>query len=97
MRKSFDALSGLVNNVLERNPFHGDVFIFINRTRNKIKLLHWQGGSFTLYYKRLEQGRFVWPRAQSGAVHLSHAQLSMLLEGIDWRPPARRYRPQHSA
>ena len=47
-----------------------------------------------LYVKRLERGRFVWPQAASGVVHLSRAQLSMLLEGIDWRRPMRTWQPQ---
>ena len=50
-----------------------------------------------LYAKRLERGRFVWPQATSGVVHLSNAQLSMLLEGIDWRRPTRTWQPQHAA
>ena len=84
MRKSFDALSGLVNNVLERNPFHGDVFIFINRTRNKIKLLHWQGLSFTLYYKRLENGTFELPQYDESvkSISLSYTQMVMILDGL---------------
>ena len=84
MRKSFDGLSGLVNNVLERNPFHGDVFIFINRTRNKIKLLHWQGVSFTLYYKRLEKGTFELPKYDESvkSISLSYTQMVMILDGL---------------
>ena len=84
MRKSFDGLSGLVNNVLERNPFHGDVFIFINRTRNKIKLLHWQGVSFTLYYKRLEKGTFELPQYDESvkSISLSYTQMVMILDGL---------------
>ena len=65
MRKSFDGLSGVIRNILERNPCSGDVFIFINRSRNKIKLLHWQGIGFTLYYKRLEEGTFELPEYDS--------------------------------
>ena len=61
MRKSFDGLSAVVQNALGSNPLNGDVFIFINRRRDKIKLLHWQGISFTLYYKRLEEGTFEVP------------------------------------
>lgn len=61
MRKSFEGLAGLVQNNIENNPCSGDVFIFINRRHDKIKLLHWQGISFTLYYKRLEEGIFELP------------------------------------
>ena len=55
MRKSFDGLSGLVKNQLAADPRSGDVFLFINKNRDKIKLLHWSGSSYTLYYKRLER------------------------------------------
>jgi transposase len=84
MRKSFDALSGIVRNELGGNPCGGDVFIFINRSRNKIKLLHWQGIGFTLYYKRLEEGTFE-PLAydpQVGSITLSYPQIVLLVDGL---------------
>jgi transposase len=56
MRKSFDALCGLVISVMQRQPTSGEVFVFLNRSRTHIKLLHWEHGGFVLYYKRLEQG-----------------------------------------
>jgi len=55
----------------------------------RVKILWWDGDGLCLYAKRLERGRFVWPRATDGSVHLTAAQLSMLLEGIDWRRPLR--------
>ena len=58
MRKSFDALSGLVRNELDRDPASGEVYVFVNRSRSCIKLLHWESGCFVLYYKRLEKGTF---------------------------------------
>ena len=84
MRKSFDGLSAVVQNALESNPLNGDVFIFINRRRDKIKLLHWQGISFTLYYKRLEEGTFEVPTydPQAGSITLSYAQMVMLVDGL---------------
>jgi transposase len=84
MRKSFDGLSGLVQNNLGNNPLNGDVFIFINRRRDKIKLLHWQGVSFTLYYKRLEEGTFEVPSydMEAGSITLSYAQMVMLVDGL---------------
>ena len=84
MRKSFDGLSGLVQNTLGSNPCSGDVFIFINRRRDKIKLLHWQGISFTLYYKRLEEGTFEVPTydPEAGSVALSYTQIVMLVDGL---------------
>ena len=59
-----------------------------------VKLLRYDGDGFCLYAKRLEQGRFVWPSAREGVVHLTPAQLAMLLEGIDWRAPQRTWQPQ---
>ena len=84
MRKSFDGLSGLVKNILNRNPFHGDVFIFINKRRDKIKLLHWQGVSFTLYYKRLEEGTFELPQYDQTVktIALSYTQKVMIIDGL---------------
>lgn len=84
MRKSFDGLSGLIQNELEDNPCSGDVFIFINKQRNRMKLLHWQQNSFTLYYKRLEEGTFELPNydPEAGAIVLSYTQLAMLVDGL---------------
>jgi len=84
MRKSFDGLSGLVQNNLESNPCSGDVFIFINKRRDKIKLLHWQGISFTLYYKRLEKGTFELPEYDSciGSIAVNYTQLVMIIDGL---------------
>jgi transposase len=58
-----------------------------------VKLLWWDGYSLCLFSKRLERGRFIWPAAECGTVSLSRAQLSMLLEGIDWRRPERTFEP----
>ncbi len=84
MRKSFDALSGLIRNHLDSNPQNGDVFIFINKCRDKIKLLHWQGSGFLLYYKRLEKGTFELPRYDTsvGSITLSYAQIVMIVDGL---------------
>jgi len=84
MRKSFDGLSGLIRNELDGNPCSGDVFIFINRNRNKMKLLHWQGIGFTLYYKRLEEGTFepLDYDTQAGSISLTYAQIVMLIDGL---------------
>jgi len=84
MRKSFDGLSGLVKNQLCRDPRSGDVFLFINKSRDKIKLLHWDGGGYTLYYKRLERGRFELPSYQqkTGSIKLNYARLVMILDGL---------------
>jgi transposase len=84
MRKSFNSLSGIVRNELGGDPCSGDVYIFINKTRDKVKLLHWQGIGFTLYYRRLEEGTFDVPRydQQVGSISLSYTQLVMLVDGL---------------
>lgn len=97
MRKGFDGLSALVQTALSREPFSGQLFVFRGRRGDRVKVLWWDGQGLCLYYKRLERGRFVWPQARDGVVHLSPAQLSMLLEGIDWRRPERTDRPQQAA
>lgn len=84
MRKGFDGLSGLVTNELQQSPTNGDVFVFINKFRNKIKLLHWAGSGFTLYYKRLESGIFDIPHydIKTGSYLLNYTQMVMLIDGI---------------
>ena len=97
MRKGMDGLSALVQTALAERPFSGDVFVFRGKRGDLLKLLWWSGDGMNLYVKRLERGRFVWPQATSGSVHLTGAQLSMLLEGIDWRRPVRTAQPQLAA
>lgn len=94
MRKSFDGLSGIVRNELGGNPCSGDVFIFINRTRNKIKLLHWQSIGFTLYYKRLEEGTFETLEydPQVGSITLSYTQIVLLIDGLSIKNIQKRKR-----
>jgi transposase len=89
MRKGFDGLAALVQTRLAEDPFCGHVFVFRGRRGDRVKLLWWSGDGLCLFAKRLERGRFVWPQAADGVVSLTHAQLSMLLEGIDWRRPLR--------
>lgn len=97
MRKGFDGLAALVQNALASNPFCGHVFVFRGRRGDIIKVLWFDGQGLMLLAKRLERGRFVWPQATSGSVSLTPAQLSMLLEGIDWRMPARTQIPELAA
>jgi transposase len=94
LRRGFTGLSAAVQTVLEQDPFGGQVFVFRGRRGDLIKLLWWDGDGLCLFAKRLERGRFVWPQAESGTVSLTRAQLSMLLEGIDWRQPARTWKPE---
>ena len=94
MRRGFQGLSAQVQTVLEQEPYSGHVFVFRGRRGDLIKLLWFDGDGLCLFQKRLEHGRFIWPQATSGTVSLSRAQLSMLLEGIDWRRPDRTWEPQ---
>ena len=94
LRRGFTGLSALAQTVLEQDPYSGHVFVFRGRRGDLIKLLWWDGDGLCLFAKRLERGRFVWPQATHGSVNLSSAQLSMLLEGIDWRRVERSYPPQ---
>jgi len=97
MRRGMDGLASLVQTTLENDPFSGHVFAFRGRAGDLIKILWWSGDGMNLYAKRLERGRFIWPQADSGRVHLSAAQMSMLLEGIDWRRPQRSWQPTSAA
>jgi transposase len=91
MRRGFQGLSAQVQTVLEQQPYSGHVFVFRGRRGDIIKCLWFDGDGLCLFAKRLERGRFIWPKAESGTVSLSRAQLSMLLEGIDWRRPERPF------
>lgn len=97
LRKGFDGLAALVQQTLADDPFGGHVFAFRGRRGDQLKLLWWDGDGLCLLSKRLERGRFVWPKAESGRVHLTAAQLSMLLEGIDWRRVERTTKPSKAA
>lgn len=94
LRRGFDGLSAQVQNVLHEQPFSGHVFVFRGRRGDIVKLLWWDGDGLCLFAKRLERGRFIWPKVETGTVRLSRAQLSMLLEGIDWRRVERTWTPE---
>ena len=93
MRKGFNGLAALVQSALADNPYSGHVFVFRGRRGDILKVLWFDGQGLLLLAKRLERGRFVWPQT-TGSVSLTPAQLSMLLEGIDWRAPARTWQPE---
>jgi transposase len=97
MRRGMDGLAAQVQTTLEENPFSGHVFIFRGRRGDLVKVIWWSGDGLCLFAKRLERGRFIWPQAKDGSVSLSPAQLSMLLEGIDWRRPERTWEPEIAA
>ncbi len=84
MRKSFDGLCGIVSGRLGQNPVSGDVFIFLNKPRNRIKLLRWEAGGFVLFYKRLERGTFELPAFQNSSVSrlIEYGELAMIITGI---------------
>lgn len=96
MRKSFDGLCGLVNSVLRCDPLSGDVYVFVNRRRDRMKLLFWERTGFWLFYKRLEKGTFELPQnpAEHPSIELSYDTLLMLLEGIQLNSIKRRTRYQ---
>jgi transposase len=94
MRKGFDGLAAIVKATLAEDPYSGHLFVFRGRKGDRLKVLWYDGDGLCLLAKRLERGRFVWPRATSGVVSLSPAQLSMLIEGIDWRRVERTHRPE---
>ncbi|SPK70629.1 conserved protein of unknown function (plasmid) [Cupriavidus taiwanensis] len=93
MRCGFNGLAAKAHATLAEDPYSGHVFVFRGRRGDLIKVLWLSGDGLCLLAKRLERGRFVWPQATSGKVHLTPAQRSMLLEGIDWRKPERTWRP----
>jgi transposase len=97
-RKGFDGLCGLVRNELDRDPTSGEVFVFVNRARNRIKLLQWQSGGFVLYYKRLEKGTIATPSLSSheNSCSLSWSDLVMMIEGISVEKVVRQARYQIS-
>ena len=82
MRKGFDGLSGIVRNALQKDPLTGDIFIFINRRRNQIKLLHFEGDGFSIYHKRLERGTYEIPEGNQDQMVLRHEQLQFILQGV---------------
>ena len=93
MRKGFDGLAALVQQRLRQDPFGGAVYAFRGKRGDLVKLLWYDGQGLCLFSKRMDRGRFVWPITKAGKVSLTAAQLSMLLEGIDWRRPERTAAP----
>ena len=95
MRKSFDGLSILVQGIIEKDPLSGQMFVFFNRRRDRVKVLWWRQGGFNLFYRRLEKGRF----GEKSMFNLpeksraiSSIELSMILEGIDVKKTRKRAR-----
>lgn len=84
MRKGFDALCGIIQQHMHANVLQGGVYIFVNRKRNQIKLLHWEGDGLAIYYKRLEKGKYELPSIEpdSNCVRMDVLQLQLILQGI---------------
>ena len=96
MRKSFDGLCGLVSNDLKTDPLSGDGYLFLNKRRDRIKLLLWDGDGFWIFYKRLEKGTFQRPAWSEGtrSLIMPYEELVMLIKGIDLKSIRRRTRYQ---
>lgn len=82
MRKSFDGLSGVIRNALQKDPLTGDIFIFLNRRRNQIKLLLFEGDGFSIYHKRLERGTYEIPDGGEDHLMLRYNELQFILQGV---------------
>ncbi len=94
MRRGMNGLARQVQEGFGRDPFAGDVFVFRGRSGSLIKALWHDGIGLSLYAKRLDRGRFVWPQTVDGVVALTAGQMSYLLEAIDWRNPQHTWRPE---
>ncbi|HLY57534.1 MAG TPA: IS66 family insertion sequence element accessory protein TnpB [Stellaceae bacterium] len=84
-RKGAEGLAALVREEMKANPFSGAVYVFRAKRADRIKLIFWDGTGVCLFAKRLEDGKFRWPKIEDGVIRLTAAQLSALLEGLDWR------------
>lgn len=93
MRRGMRGLALQVQQSLRRDPHAGDLWVFRGRKGDLIKILWHDGIGMSLYAKRLERGRFLWPSVVDGVVAISAAQLGYMLEGIDWRNPQHTWRP----
>ena len=84
-RKGAEGLAALVRETMQTDPFSGAVYVFRAKRADRVKLIYWDGTGVCLFAKRLEDGKFRWPKAQDGVMRLSAAELSALLEGLDWK------------
>ena len=83
-RKGMDGLAAYVQEAMKTDPFSGVIYVFRSKRADRVKLLFWDGTGMCLLTKRLEAGQFRWPKAEDSVMRLSPAQLSALLEGLDW-------------
>ena len=84
-RKGAEGLAALVREQMQADPFSGAVYVFRAKRADRVKLIYWDGTGVCLFAKRLEDGKYRWPRVQDGVMRLSPAELSALLEGLDWK------------
>jgi len=84
-RKGMDGLAALVKEQVKADPFSGAIFVFRAKRADRVKLIWWDGSGLCLFAKRLEDGKFRWPRIEDGVIRLTAAQLQALVEGLDWR------------
>jgi transposase len=94
MRRGMNGLALQVQQGLRRDPHAGDFYVFRGKRGDLLKVLWHDGLGMSLYAKRLERGRFIWPTPSDGMVAITAAQLGYMLEGIDWRNPLRTWRPE---
>ena len=94
MRRGMNGLALQVQETLGRDPFAGDLFVFRGARGDLVKILWHDGLGLSLYAKRLDRGKFVWPTAKDGVVSISAGQMAYMLEGIDWRNPQLTWRPK---
>jgi len=85
MRKSYNGLTGIVQNELRLDPFSRSLFVFCNRKGNLLKIIYWDRNGFCIWQKRLEKDRFPWPSSKSEALEITPEELNWLLNGIDFR------------
>lgn len=93
MRRGMQSLAAMVQQHFTKDPFAGDLWVFRGRSGTLVKIIWHDGIGMSLYAKRLEKGRFIWPSAKDGVVSLTSSQLACLLDGIDWRNPQYSWRP----
>ncbi len=94
MRCGMQSLALKIQESFKRDPHGGDLFIFRGRRGDLVKILWHDGIGTSLYAKRLDRGKFIWPSAAGGVVSITAAQMAYMLEGIDWRNPQATWRPQ---
>jgi transposase len=93
MRRGMTSLALQVQEALHRDPHAGDLYVFRGKRGDLLKILWHDGLGMSLYAKRLERGKFIWPSPADGVVRISAGQLGYMLEGIDWRNPQQTWRP----